>query len=62
MNDPRTIDDWINSLPEDERETMCVADAWKAGARAMLNAIDQWKAEDGNLHDYVKDILMEKAK
>jgi len=37
-----TFADWIDSLPDDEREALCAADAWKAGAAAMLNElIDQ---------------------
>jgi len=34
-----TFSDWIDSLPEDERETLCAYDAWKEGARQMLNAL-----------------------
>ena len=34
-----TLDDWLDTIPEDERETLCIADAWKAGASAMLEAL-----------------------
>ena len=34
-----TVDKWIESIPDDEREALCVADGWKAGATAMLEAL-----------------------
>jgi hypothetical protein len=34
-----TFSDWIDSLTDDERETLCAYDAWKEGARQMLNAL-----------------------
>ena len=34
-----TLDEWINSIPEDERDLICASDAWKAGAAAMLEAL-----------------------
>lgn len=56
-----TIDEWINGLPEDERESLCVADGWKAGAQAMLDAImDRGYIGDNYLEDAkkaVSDIL-----
>lgn len=34
-----TIDDWLDQMPEDEREALCVADGWRAGAEAMFFAL-----------------------
>lgn len=34
-----TIDEWLELIPEDERETLCFADGWKAGATAMIEAL-----------------------
>jgi hypothetical protein len=34
-----TFSDWIDSLTDDERETLCAYDAWKEGARQILNAL-----------------------
>lgn len=34
-----TIDEWLEKIPDDERETLCFADGWRAGASAMLDAL-----------------------
>lgn len=34
-----TFQEWIDSLPEDERETLCANDAWKAGAMQTFAAL-----------------------
>ena len=34
-----TLDEWIEGLNGDERNMLCVADGWKAGAEAMLDAL-----------------------
>lgn len=34
-----TLDDWLNTIPEDERDTLTITEIWKAGATAMLEAL-----------------------
>lgn len=34
-----TYEDWLDQLPEDELEALCPADAWRAGAGAMIDAL-----------------------
>lgn len=34
-----TLEEWLEQLPDDERETLCAADAWCAGAGAMIDAL-----------------------
>jgi hypothetical protein len=34
-----TIDEWLETIPEDERDMLCVTDGWKAGASAMIDAL-----------------------
>ena len=34
-----TIDNWLEQFSEDDRETLCITDAWKAGAKAMIDAL-----------------------
>ncbi len=31
-----TLDEWIVGMPEEDREGLCAADGWRAGAEAML--------------------------
>ena len=30
------FNDWMNTTPDDEKDTLCLIDAWKAGASAMF--------------------------
>lgn len=39
------IDTWFNSLPEDEKETLCIVDIWNAAVEATVTAL----YEAGNL-------------
>jgi len=34
-----TFDEWVYQLPDDELECLCPADAWRAGALAMIDAL-----------------------
>ena len=34
-----TFSDWLDSLPDDEREALFHCEAWNAGAIAMLDAL-----------------------
>ena len=34
-----TFTDWVESLPDDERDAMCAYDAWKAGAMHTFEAL-----------------------
>lgn len=34
-----TLEEWLEQLPDDERETLCPAEAWRAGAGAMIDAL-----------------------
>ena len=34
-----TFSEWLDSLPDDEREALACCDAWNAGAIAMLDAL-----------------------
>ena len=34
-----TFSEWLDSLPDDEREALTFCDAWSAGAIAMLDAL-----------------------
>ena len=34
-----TLNEWIDSIPEDERDLISTSDGWKAGATAMLEAL-----------------------
>ena len=34
-----TFTEWIDSLPDDEREALCAYDAWKAGATQVFAAL-----------------------
>ena len=34
-----TLEEWLEQLPDDERETLCVADGWRAGAEALFSAL-----------------------
>lgn len=58
-----TLDEWLETIPEDERETLCVADGWKAGATAMLNELIKWgyiaEGYEGTARKEVEDILGE---
>lgn len=49
-----TFDEYLESLPEDERATLCVYDAWKAGATAMLETLI--------VHGYIDDGYAEQAR
>ena len=34
-----TLDDWLNGFPEDEKDTISGLEFWRAGAKAMLDAL-----------------------
>ena len=34
-----TFDEWIDQFPDDEKESVCLLDSWRAGARAMVDAL-----------------------
>jgi hypothetical protein len=33
------IDEWLNTLSEEDINTLCIVEAWRAGAIAMQNAL-----------------------
>ena len=45
-----TLDKWILSLSEDDREGLCVADGWRAGAEAMLMQLKEDGLVDKNVY------------
>ena len=58
-----TLDEWLETIPEDERDTLCVADGWKAGANAMFNELIKFgfiaEGYERTARKEVKDILGE---
>ena len=38
------FNDWMNTIPDNEKDTLCLMDAWRAGMSAMLERLieDDW--------------------
>jgi len=45
-----TFDEWISSFPEDERNFLCLVDAWDAAIRATVQEL----LDSGNLSEYYR--------
>ena len=45
-----TLDEWVLGLPEDDREGLCVADGWRAGAEEMLLQLKKDGLLDKTVH------------
>ena len=45
-----SLDDWILSLSEEDREALCAVDGWRAGAEAMLVQLKEDGLVDKNVY------------
>lgn len=40
-----TFDEWLVSIPDDEKHSLCLCDSWRAGALAMFKVLTRIDCE-----------------